>query len=79
MRTPRPRSKDGTHPGRISLMWNVETPMESGDGRYAGTPTVRNAESSSGIGMVQEAKAGSRKATGIHNRPDRARPNLKGC
>jgi hypothetical protein len=29
--------------------------------------------------MTQEAKAGSRKATGIHNRPDRAIPEPKGC
>jgi hypothetical protein len=28
---------------------------------------------------IQEAKASSRKATGIHNRLDRARPNPNGC
>jgi hypothetical protein len=76
---PRPRSIGGTRPGRISSVRNVETPMESGGGRYAGGPTVREAESSSGNRNVQEANAGSRKATGIHNRPDRAIPNPKGC
>jgi hypothetical protein len=74
-----PRSKDGTHPSRISSMRNVITPMESGGGRYAGKPEVTMAELSSGDGMTQEAKAGSRKTTGIHNRPDRAIPNPKGC
>jgi hypothetical protein len=29
-RTPPPRSKEGTHPGRISCVWNTETPTESG-------------------------------------------------
>ena len=66
-----PRSKDGTHPSRISSVRNVITPMESGGGRYTGKPTATAADFSNGEGMVQEANAGSRKATGIHNRPDR--------
>jgi hypothetical protein len=51
---PLPRSRDGTPPGRISSVWNVETPMESGDGRCAGRPTVRAAESSSGTGTSEK-------------------------
>ena len=41
---PRPRSIDGTLPGRISSVWNVETPIESGGGRSVGEPTVRKAD-----------------------------------
>jgi hypothetical protein len=59
--TPQLRGKGGTHPGRISVMRNVETPMESGGGRYVGRPTATAAETSSGRRMVQEAKASSRK------------------
>ncbi|MGQ4810600.1 hypothetical protein NKDENANG_04082 [Candidatus Entotheonellaceae bacterium PAL068K] len=44
-----------------------------------GNPTARKGQFSSGNGKWQEAKAGSRKATGIHNRPDRAIPNSKEC
>jgi hypothetical protein len=28
--TPPPRGKGSTHPGRISFVWNVETPLGSG-------------------------------------------------
>ncbi len=41
-------------------------------------PTEREAETLSGKGKDQEAKAASRKATGIHNWADRAIPTLKG-
>ena len=41
-------------------------------------PTTRKAEFFSGKGKDQEAKATSRKATGIHNWADRAIPTLKG-
>ena len=34
-----PRSKEGTHPSRISLMWNVETPMRSGSRPVSGPQT----------------------------------------
>jgi hypothetical protein len=34
-------------------------------------PTARKAEFFSGTGMIQEAKAASRKATGRHNRADK--------
>jgi hypothetical protein len=78
-RTPLPRSKDSTHPSRISLARNVATPMESDAGRCVGKPTARTAEFSSGRRTIQEAKASSRKATGIHNRLDRVIPNPKGC
>ena len=37
----------------------------------AGKLTVRKAELPSGRRMAQEANAAGRKATGIHNRPDR--------
>lgn len=78
--TPPPRGKGSTHPGRISFVWNVETPLRSGP--WPGRPTVRKAQLPSGNRMAQEANAGSRKATGTrgmmttsplvapHNRPD---------
>ena len=48
MQAPRPRSIDGTRPGRISSVRNVETRgtlwSESGGGRSVGEPTVRKAE-----------------------------------
>lgn len=44
MQAPRPRSIDGTRPGRISSVRNVETPIESGGGRSVGEPTVRKAD-----------------------------------
>lgn len=53
-RTPQPRDKGGTHPSRISLVCNVETPMESGDGRFAGRPTATAAELSSGKGWSKK-------------------------
>jgi hypothetical protein len=74
-----PRSIGSTHPGRISIVRNVITPMESDGGRCVGRPTATAAELSSGNGMAQEANASSRKATGTHNRLDRVIPNLKGC
>ncbi len=77
-RTPEPRSKDSIHPSRISHVRNVVTPMESGE-RYVGKPKVTMAELSSGRKMAQEANAGNRKVRGIHNPPDRAIPNPKGC
>src|SRR4051794_8556273 len=40
--TPPPRSKEGTHPGRLSRVRNAETPTESGPLRRPGRPTVRN-------------------------------------
>src|SRR4051794_18657010 len=40
--TPPPRSKEGTHPGRVSHVRNAETPTESGPFRRPGRPTVRN-------------------------------------
>src|SRR5664279_3870175 len=33
--TPPPRGKGSTHPGRISLVWNVATPLRSGRKRSA--------------------------------------------
>jgi hypothetical protein len=44
-RTPPPRGKEGTHPGRVSCVRNTETPTESGpSARRSGRPTVRRAE-----------------------------------
>ena len=40
--TPPPRSKEGTHPGRVSHVRNTETPTESVPFRRRGRPTVRN-------------------------------------
>jgi hypothetical protein len=78
-RTPRLRGKGNILPSRISTERNVETPMGSGSGRSPSQPTVRAAQLPSGHKTTREAKAGSRKAEGIHNLPDRALPNLKGC
>ncbi len=64
----RPRGQGGTHPGRISCVWNVETPTESGHDGVSGKPTARNAEPSGGNRMTREANAGSRKAAGNRNR-----------
>lgn len=57
----RPRGSEDTHPGRISSMRNVTTPMGSG-GTFAGRPTVRKAETPSGRRKTREANAGGRKA-----------------
>jgi hypothetical protein len=46
---------------------------------YISSPTVRKGQFFSGNKILQKAKAASRKATGIHNRADRAIPNLKRC
>src|SRR5438128_8782462 len=75
LRTPRPRSIEGTLPSRSSKVCNMITPMRSGI--TTSKPTVREAEFLSGIGMLQEAKASSRKTTGIHNRLDREYPTRK--
>ena len=50
--TPPPRDKGGTHPGRISLVWNVETPL--GSGRAPGRLTVREAQFPSGKGRPEK-------------------------
>ena len=60
----RPRDTGGTHPGRISCVWNVGTPTGSGGATCAGEPTAREAQSPSGGRMSWEANAGGRKATG---------------
>src|SRR6266487_1188433 len=75
--TPRPRSREGTHPSRSSKVRNMVTPMRSE--RNLSKPTVRTAEFLSGNRMLQEAKASSRKATGSHNRLDREHPTRKGA
>lgn len=66
MGTPLPRGTESTLPGRVSAVRNVVTPSRSG--LWTGKPTVRKAQPLGGYGMVQEANAGSRKATG--NRDD---------
>jgi len=53
----RPRSREGTHPRRISVVRNVVTPMGSGDNAVVGQPTVRAAHLPSGTGTVEKAKA----------------------
>jgi len=73
--TPRPRRKEETHPGRISIMWNLATPMRS-QGNLSKL-TAREAERLSGRRRDQEAKAANRKGTGRHNWADRAIPTLK--
>ena len=62
--TPPPRGQGGTHPGRVSLVWNVETPLGSGSLSRLGRLTVRKVQFPSGNRMAQQANAGRRKATG---------------
>ena len=52
--TPSPRSKEGTHPGRVSRVRNTETPTESSLVREAGRPTARDAQSSVGNRMSKK-------------------------
>ena len=59
----RPRGIGGTHPGRVSLVRNVATPLGSGHDVPVGS-TVRKAGFPSGRRMAQEANAGGRKAAG---------------
>lgn len=73
-----PGVKRAPTPGRISLMRNVETPM--GSAESGGRLTVRKAQLPSGNRKGQKANAGSRKARGNHNPPDRAIwSDPKGC
>ena len=53
---PRPRSIGGTRPGCISCVRNVETPMESGGGRFAGQPTVRKVNPPVGTGTSKKRR-----------------------
>ncbi len=52
--TPPPRSKEGTHPGRVSHVRNAGTPTESGPLRRCGRPIVRAAEFSDGNRMLKK-------------------------
>src|SRR3954451_14098212 len=65
--TPPPRSKEGTHPGRLSRVRNAETPTESGPLRRPGRPTVRNGGSCWRGQDAQETHAAGRKPTGNRN------------
>jgi hypothetical protein len=76
-RTPGSRGIKDTLPGRFSWVRNVVIPMgsvrTSPSKRHSiSKPTARKAEFLSGDGMIQEANAAGRKATGNHNRADRA-------
>lgn len=51
-RTPPPRDRGGTLPGRVLRMWNVETPPRSG--HMSGEPTVRKAELWAGTGWPKK-------------------------
>src|SRR6188508_2625570 len=54
-RTPPPRGKGGTQPGRISCVRNMGTPTESGPPWWrVGRPTVRRAEFSGGNRMSKK-------------------------
>jgi len=68
----RPRGREGTQPGRISQVRNVETPSGSGRACVPGKPTVRKAQVPGGNRMTREANAGGRKAAG--NRDEVAGP-----
>jgi hypothetical protein len=60
----RPRGIEGTQPGRISLVWNVETPTGSGQVALSGGPTVRNADPPCGNRMAKKRMPVGRKVTG---------------
>jgi hypothetical protein len=51
-----PRDKEGTHPGRVSHVRNVETPAGVQGGKVAasGRPTVRKADIPSGTGWSKK-------------------------
>jgi hypothetical protein len=66
----RPRGTEGTHPGRISTVWNVTTP--SGSGCRSGKPTARKAQLPGGRTMVQEANAGGPKGRQEREAADRS-------
>jgi hypothetical protein len=53
-KAPPPRSKEGTHPGRVSYVRNTGTPTGSGPPRRFGRPTVRTAEFSGGNRMSKK-------------------------
>ena len=82
-RTPRPRSRMDAHSSRISKMRNVTTLMgvwsRVGKVPYRTVSQRQRRQILQQDRMAQEAKAGSRKAPGMHNRPDRVIPNPKGC
>ena len=61
--TPPPRSKEDTHPGRVSHVRNAGTPTESGPLWRCGRPTVRDGGILWGEQDAQEANAGDRKVT----------------
>lgn len=71
---PWPRSIESARSGSHLNIGERSNPVVVRDQRdhAPGKPTARKAQSSSGLRKSQEANAGRRKATGIHNRPDRA-------
>jgi hypothetical protein len=70
VRTPPPRSREGTHPARILSMRDTVTPI--GTATTGSKPTVRKAHIPSGNRKNQEAKVASRKAREKHNPANRA-------
>jgi len=65
-----PRSREGTHPARISSMRDTVTPI--GSANTGSKPTARTAHIPSGNRKNQEAKVASRKARETHNPANRA-------
>ena len=65
-----PRSREGTHPARISSMRDTVTPI--GSVNHDSKPTARKAQRPSGNRKNQEAKVASRKARERHNLANRA-------
>jgi hypothetical protein len=57
MSTARPRDRGGTHPGRSSCVWNVETPSRSRQRELPGRPTARRAEFLGGNRMTEKRSA----------------------
>src|SRR6266511_138804 len=63
-RAPPSRGREGTQPGRVSCVWNVETPSGSGRWSRFGWPTVREAQFPGGTGWSKKPTPVGRKATG---------------
>src|SRR6266700_4927156 len=65
-----PRSREGTHPARISSMRDTVTPV--GSANTGSKQTARTAHIPSGNRKNQEANVASRKARETHNPANRA-------
>jgi len=75
--TPVPRSTEGTRPGRVSPMWNVEIPIGSGT-NSSSRPTARKAQFPSGGGGPKKRTLAAERQEEPITRQIRRMPTLKG-